>query len=220
MEAMKKHKVFLADDHVVMREGIAAMVNSLGDYVVTGSADNGLQIFENLKEQAMPDILILDLSMPVMDGFEASRKLSKEYPDLKVLILTMYDSEIALIRLLQDGVKGFLKKDIRSRELRIAMDEVLAGGYYYGSQTTGKLGNMFHNHYVNNIPFDRSILSDREIMFLKYCCSHLTYKEIAKMMNLSPRVVDCCRDVLFEKLDAKNRVCLAMYAIKHGIVQL
>lgn len=220
MEKNKKHSIFLADDHALVREGMAIMINNLEDYHVIGSASNGAEIFEKLKETKAPDLLILDLSMPVMDGFEASRKLSKEYPDIKVVILTMYDSEIALIRLLQDGVKGFLNKDIQPRELRAAMDEVIQNGYYYSSDTTGKLGNMIHNHFVRNASIDKSILNDREITFLKYICTDLTYKEIAKKMFLSPRVIDCCRDTLFEKLEVKNRVSLAIFAIKHGIVRI
>lgn len=220
MDKVKKHTVFLVDDHSIVREGMSMMVNNLGDYYVTGSAANGVELFEKLKEQKHPDLLILDLSMPVMDGFQASRKLGKEYPDIKILILTMYDSEIALIRLLQDGVKGFLNKDIQPRELRAAMDEVVKGGYYYSSDTTGKLGNMIHNHFVRNTSIDKSILTDREITFLKFICTDLTYKEIAKQMFLSPRVIDCCRDTLFEKLEVKNRVSLAMFAIKHGIVRI
>jgi DNA-binding NarL/FixJ family response regulator len=182
--------------------------------------DNGKQLIDALKSGHKPDLIILDLSMPVMDGFETARILSEEYPEQKTLILTMYDSEIALIRLLQDGVKGFLKKDIQPRELRTALLAVVEGGFYYSSQATGKLGRMIHTHHVNKTSLEKSFLSDREVEFLKYACTDKTYKEIAQDMKLTPRVVDCCRDTLFEKLDVKNRVGLAIYAIRHGLVRV
>ncbi len=220
MKIEDKYKVLLADDHVLLREALSTMVNSLDEFVVTSSVDNGKQLIDALKSGHKPDLIILDLSMPVMDGFETARILSEEYPEQKTLILTMYDSEIALIRLLQDGVKGFLKKDIQPRELRTALLAVVEGGFYYSSQATGKLGRMIHTHHVNKTSLEKSFLSDREVEFLKYACTDKTYKEIAQDMKLTPRVVDCCRDTLFEKLDVKNRVGLAMYAIRHGLVRV
>ncbi|HML58618.1 MAG TPA: response regulator transcription factor [Ferruginibacter sp.] len=220
MKIEDKYKVLLADDHVLLREALSTMVNSLDEFVVTSSVDNGKQLIDALKSGHKPDLIILDLSMPVMDGFETARILSEEYPEQKTLILTMYDSEIALIRLLQDGVKGFLKKDIQPRELRTALLAVVEGGFYYSSQATGKLGRMIHTHHVNKTSLEKSFLSDREVEFLKYACTDKTYKEIAQDMKLTPRVVDCCRDTLFEKLDVKNRVGLAIYAIRHGLVRV
>lgn len=215
-----KYKVLLADDHVLLREALTTMVNSLEDFVVTAGVDHGQQVIDALNNGQKPDLIILDLSMPVMDGFETARILSEQFPEQKTLILTMYDSEIALIRLLQDGVKGFLKKDIQPRELRTALLAVVEGGFYYSSQATGKLGRMIHTHHVNKTSLEKSFLSDREVEFLKHACTDKTYKEIALDMKLTPRVVDCCRDTLFEKLDVKNRVGLAIYAIRHGLVRV
>lgn len=220
MSVEKKYTVMLADDHVLLREALSTMVNSLEEFIVTSGMDHGQQVIEALKSGQKPDLIILDLSMPVMDGFETARILSEQFPEQKTLILTMYDSEIALIRLLQDGVKGFLKKDIQPRELRAALLAVVEGGFYYSSQATGKLGRMFHTHHVNKTSLEKSFLSDREVEFLKHACTDKTYKEIAQDMKLTPRVVDFCRDTLFEKLDVKNRVGLAIYAIRHGLVRV
>ncbi|HRN79430.1 MAG TPA: response regulator transcription factor [Ferruginibacter sp.] len=220
MKMENKYKVLLADDHVLLREALTTMVNSLEDFVVTAGVDHGQQVIDALNNGQKPDLIILDLSMPVMDGFETARILSEQFPEQKTLILTMYDSEIALIRLLQDGVKGFLKKDIQPRELRTALLAVVEGGFYYSSQATGKLGRMIHTHHVNKTSLEKSFLSDREVEFLKHACTDKTYKEIALDMKLTPRVVDCCRDTLFEKLDVKNRVGLAIYAIRHGLVRV
>ncbi|MBX2939697.1 MAG: response regulator transcription factor [Ferruginibacter sp.] len=220
MKMGNKYKVLLADDHVLLREALTTMVNALEDFVVTSGVDHGQQVIDALNNGQKPDLIILDLSMPVMDGFETARILSEQFPEQKTLILTMYDSEIALIRLLQDGVKGFLKKDIQPRELRTALLAVVEGGFYYSSQATGKLGRMIHTHHVNKTSLGKSFLSDREVEFLKHACTDKTYKEIALDMKLTPRVVDSCRDTLFEKLDVKNRVGLAIYAIRHGLVRV
>jgi two-component system invasion response regulator UvrY len=156
--------------------------------------------------------------MPLMDGFETAEWLQQNYPLVNVLMLTMYDSELSLIRLLQLGVKGFLKKDIHPDELKFAIHSVVQSGYYYSNHTTGKLVNLFRNNPTGNMSLQKAMLSDKELQFLKLACSDLTYKEVAQQMNLNPRSVDTLRDQLFTKLDVKSRVGLAMIAIKHGIV--
>ena len=139
-------------------------------------------------------------------------------PEINILILTMYDSEIALIRLLQAGVKGFLKKDTHPNELRVALKAVSAGGYYYSQDTTGKLANLFQRDFENQHFVDKAILSEKEIEFLRLASTDKTYKEIASELKISPRAIDGYRDTLFEKLDVKSRVGLAIYAVKNGIV--
>ena len=156
--------------------------------------------------------------MPGMDGFETAKWLFKVHPEINILILTMYDSEIALIRLLQAGVKGFLKKDTHPNELRIALKAVSAGGYYYAQDTTGKLATLFQRDFENQHFVDKAILSEKEIEFLRLASTDKTYKEIASELKISPRAIDGYRDTLFEKLDVKSRVGLAIYAVKNGIV--
>jgi DNA-binding NarL/FixJ family response regulator len=156
--------------------------------------------------------------MPEMDGFDTAAWLQEHYPDILVLMLTMYDSELSLIRLLQAGVKGFLKKDIHPSELKFAIQSVAQNGYYYSNHTTGKLVNLFRQHSDGNSLIQRSVLNDQEIQFLKLACSDMTYKEIAQRMSLNPRAVDTLRDQLFIKLDVKSRVGLALVAIRQGVV--
>lgn len=140
------------------------------------------------------------------------------HPDIRVLILTMYDSEITLIRLLRLGVNGFLKKDIHPAELRSALIAVAAGEYYYSNRTTGKIASLLRNSDEKRSPLENATLNDVEIQFLRLACSDLTYKEIAHEMKMTPRNIDSYRDALFDKLDVKSRVGLAIYAIKSGIV--
>jgi len=158
--------------------------------------------------------------MPELDGYETARRLRTEYPSMLVMVLTMYDSEIALIQLLQSGVRGFLKKDIHPSELRYAIQSVIHTGYYYSHNATGRLVNLFKNEGgKKNLP-SNIVLSRNELEFLKLASTDLTYKEIASQMNISPRTVDNYRDTLFFKLNVKSRVGLAIYAIKSGIVTL
>lgn len=213
-----KFKVLLADDHVLLRDALANLINSFDEFTVISSAGNGAELFEQIEKGYVPDLVLLDLNMPMMDGFETTRLLHEKYPDIRILILTMYDSEIALIRLLQLGVRGFLKKDIHPSELKASLLAVANSGYYYSNNTTGKLASIFQKHHESQTSIEKSLLNEKEIEFLKFASTDMTYKEIAGQMNMSPRSIDCCRDGLFEKLDVKSRVGLAIYAVKHGIV--
>jgi DNA-binding NarL/FixJ family response regulator len=208
----------LADDHVLLRNALASLINGFEGFKVIMQASTGREFITEIKKGKVPDIAILDLSMPEMDGYQTARWLRDNYAEISVLMLTMYDSEPTLIRLLQSGVKGFLKKDIHPSELRFALHSVMQYGYYYSSHTTGKLANLFREKPRQNSALSRALLTEQEMQFLNLACSELTYKEIAQRMNLNPRSVDTLRDHLFNKLDVKSRVGLAIYSLKHGIV--
>ena len=210
--------IILADDHILLRDALAKLINSFPQFSVIAVSANGSEVIKTIEDGKVPDIVVLDLNMPIVDGFETAAWLKANHPQIKILILTMYDSEIALIRLLQVGVRGFLKKDIHPLELKDALLAVSDNGYYYSHQTTGKLGSLFGKNTDTKATLEKSILSDVEITFMKYACSEMTYKEIALKMNLTPRIIDNYRDSLFDKLDVKSRVGLAIYAVKNGVV--
>lgn len=214
----QKYSLLLADDHIVLRDGLANLINETGQFSVCGKADNGKQVVEAFEAGRRPDLVMLDLNMPEMDGYNTAEWISKHYPDVKMLILTMFDSEVAMIRLLQLGVRGFLKKDIHPEDLNQALLAVAEGGYYYAHSTTGKLVNFFRRSNFSELSVDRKILTALEIEMLKLSCTEKTYKEIASELNLSPRAIENHREALFEKLDVKSRVGLALYAVKNGIV--
>lgn len=216
----KKCKILLADDHVLLRDALSSLISSFEEFTVINSVGNGRELMALMADGVKPDLILLDLNMPLMDGFETAKWLAKEHPDLNILILTMYDSEIALIRLLQSGVKGFLKKDAHPSELRYALKSVADGGYYYSHNTTGKLASLFQKNNENQSFIQKAMLSDIEIEFLRLASTDMTYKEIAYNMKITPRAIDGYRDTLFEKLDVKSRVGLAIYAVKNGIVTL
>jgi two-component system, NarL family, invasion response regulator UvrY len=216
---MKKQiKIALADDHVLLRDALASLVDQYEDCKVICRSGNGKELINCIKKNENPDVVILDLNMPIMDGYETASWLKDNYPDTQVLMLTMYDSEIAMIRLLQAGVKGFLKKDVHPDELKYAIQSVIQNGFYYSHHASGKLANLFRKDHHNTMPFQKLIFTEQEIDFLKLSCTELTYKEIAGRMKLNPRAIDNLRDNLFEKVEVKSRVGLAMYAIKNGVV--
>lgn len=209
--------VALADDHILLRDALASLINTFDHCRVLFTASNGQEILEKIETHQVPDVLILDLNMPLLDGYETSMRLQKTYPSVHVLMLTMYDTDLTLIRLLQAGVRGFLKKDVHPDELKFAIRSVMESGYYYSHSVTGKLVNMFRNT-LEDMTLKKNLLNEQELQFLKLSCSELTYKEIAGEMNLSPRMVDGLRDQLFNRLNIKSRVGLAMFAIRHGLV--
>lgn len=208
----------MADDHMLLRDALASLINSFGDCRVIHQSGSGKELADAIKAGIIPDVAILDLNMPDMNGFEIAEWMQKNCPRVHVLMLTMYDSELSLIRLLQIGVKGFLKKDIHPDELKFAIHSVVQSGYYYSNHTTGKLINLFRSNPAGNFSVQNAILSDQELQFLKLACTDLTYKEVAEEMGLNPRSVDTLREHLFTKLDVRSRVGLVMLAIKHGIV--
>lgn len=218
MEKSPKYKLILADDHILLRDALATLINRFPEFFVTALAENGREVIDLIKNGNSPDIVLMDLNMPEMDGYEAAKWLVKNKPDIKIVILTMYDSEIALIRMLQAGVDGFLKKDINPGELKEALLTVAGGDFYYSNHTTVKIASLFKTNQQNQSNLHRSILSEIEIEFLKLASTEMTYKEIAGKMNLSPRNIDSYRDALFTKLDVKSRVGLVIYAVKNGVV--
>jgi DNA-binding NarL/FixJ family response regulator len=210
-------KVALADDHVLLRDALCVLINSFNMCQVVFTASNGREVMEKIQSGEYADVMIMDLNMPFVDGHETTIWLQENHPDIHVLMLTMYDSELTLIRMLQAGVRGFLKKDIHPDELKFAIQAVVESGYYYTNSVTGKLVNLFRNT-KDETNILKNMLSQQEAKFLQYCCSEMTYKEIAGLMGLSPRSVESVRDQLFLRMGVKSRVGLAMYAIRHGLV--
>lgn len=219
MKQQPKIKVALTDDHILLRKGLAGVVDSFGDYEVLFEADNGKDFTQQIKEHGEPDIVLMDINMPEMDGYATAQWLRQHHPLVNVIALSMYDNENAIIRMFKAGAKGYILKDSEPPELKNALDSVHQKGYYYSELVTGRL-----IHSINKMDDESgeikkfNNLNEREIEFLKYACTEMTYKEIAEKMFLSPRTIDGYRDTLFEKLEVKTRVGLVMYAIKNGIV--
>lgn len=214
-------KVVLVDDHVLLRNGLASLIESFGKYTVLFQADNGKQFIEKLQPGMLPDIILMDINMPVMDGYETSLWLKEHYPRVKILALSMYDNENAIIRMFKAGAKGYILKDCDPDELKAALDALTEKGFYYSEMVTGKLISTINTlDEKDNTAKSIISLSDKETQFLKLACTELTYKEIADKMIISPRTVDGYRDDLFKKLNVRTRVGLVMFAVKSGIANL
>jgi DNA-binding NarL/FixJ family response regulator len=213
--------IALVDDHELLRSGLAAIVNSIEGYRVILEADNGQVLIQNLKNKPAPDIILLDITMPVMDGYETASWIKANLPETKVLVLSMLENDGAIIRMLKHGARGYILKDSNPKIFRKALNSIRDSGYFINELVSNKL-----MHYINQEDsLDAQVmpiqtLSENELTFLKWICTDKTYKEIADEMNLSPRTIDTYRDNLFKKLQIKTRTGLAIFAIKNGIIDI
>jgi len=209
------------DDHVLLRNGLASLIRGFGEYEVLFEACGGKDLIRQLQNSRLPDIILLDINMPEMDGYDTACWLRRNFPEIKVLVLSMYDTDSAIVRMLKNGAKGYVLKDIDAGVLKVALDSVLEKGFYYTDMVTGKLIHTISTLDDPEMRMRRLLaLNERELEFMKLVCTEWTYKEIADRMYLSPRTIDGYRDALFEKLNVRTRVGLAMYAVRSGIVPL
>jgi two-component system, NarL family, invasion response regulator UvrY len=216
---MGKVKVVLADDHTLLRNGLAMLVTNL-DYTVLFECNNGKELISRINKNDPPDIVLMDINMPEMDGYSTALWLRNNYPLVHVLALSMLDDEMSIIRMLKNGAKGYILKDADPEELKRAIDDVMTRGVHYSELVTGKLLHAVFKDGAENTGQPILNLNEREIGFLKLASTEMTYKEIADHMHLSPRTIDGYRDALFEKLNVRNRVGLVLFAIKHNIVMV
>jgi len=213
--------VALVDDHELLRTGLAAIINSFEGYKVILEANNGKHFFEKVDPKNSPDIILLDITMPVMDGYDTSGWLKANMPKAKILVLSMLENDTAIIRMLKNGARGYILKDSKPMVFKEALDNIRDSGYFINDLVSNKLMQYInHEDVFDNDKHTMSNLTDNELIFLKWICTEKTYKEIADEMFLSPRTIDTYRDNLFRKLDVKTRVGLAIFAIKNGIVKI
>lgn len=207
----------LVDDHILLREGLAILLQENG-YPNVIQADNGKQLVEKLATSNVPDLVLLDINMPIMDGFATATWLKQRHPSVKILVLSMYDDEHSIIKMLRHGAGGYILKDCEPAELKAAIESMLTKGYYHNELVSSKLIHTMQNASVSGkIGMD---LTRKELSFLKLICSEMTYKEISAVMKISPRTIDGYRDALFDKLGIKSRVGLVMFAIKRRLIDV
>lgn len=214
--------IAIVDDHTLFRKGLIRLIELVGsNYRVLFEADNGKDLQQKLSSFPSPDIILLDINMPHMDGYQTVQWLSVNHPLTKVLVVSMIEKEETIVTMLKLGVKGYLGKDVEPAELSEALNAVINKGYYYTDFITGKLVHSLQlGNEVNGQNGRLPAMNDRELDFLKLACSELTYNEIAAKMFLSPKTIDGYRNALFERLNVKSRVGLALWAVKHGVVKL
>ena len=215
-------KLALVDDHTLFRKGIRSLIETAYENCkILFEADNGIDLQEKIDENNLPDIILLDINMPDMDGFATVRWLNKNHPVIKILIMSMIANEATIVRMLQLGVKGYLSKDVDPKILNEAIYSIMNKGFYYTDFMTGKLVDSMQTELTSNTTAAIfSLMSVREKEFLQLACTEFTYAEIAAKMSLSPKTIDGYRNALFEKLNVKSRVGLALFAVKNGLVNL
>lgn len=212
---MNKHAVAIIDDHLLFAKSLKSLIDTFKNFEVTHQATNGKVFIEELEKNSnLPEIALMDLNMPIMDGAETTSWLQKNYPSIKVLALSMDDNENSILKMIRNGAKGYLLKDIHPDILLEALESLLKEGFYHTKRVSNTLVNSLHTNTNKNT--DPHLL-ERELEFLKLASTEMTYKEIANVMNLSPKTIDGYREQLFKKLEVKNRIGLVIYAIKKGI---
>ncbi len=215
---MQKIRMLVVDDHTIVRDGICALLALAADIEVVGEAENGREAVEKVKQLA-PDVVLMDIVMPIMDGLEATRRIRKEFPETKVLVLTQYDEEEYIFSIIEAGAKGFISKTAASSELASGIRAVHHGASFL-SPTAAKV-------FVEDFQLGASMrgkqdpyhqLTNREREVLKLVAEAYTTREIADILAVSPKTVEGHKTNLMDKLDIHNKTDLIKYAIRKGII--
>ena len=212
-----KTRIGIVDDQQLFLKSLTTLIDTFNSFEVSVEAINGKDLIQKLESAATaPEIMLVDVSMPVMDGPDTVKYLSAHFPGILTVALSMKDDDASILNMLRAGSCAYLIKDIHPLELEKALTEVKAHGYYNGDSA-----NINYRRLILKANDDASVrLTDREREFLKHACSDLTYKEIAGKMYLSERTIDGYRDSLFEKLNVKSRVGMALEALRRNFVVL
>lgn len=219
---MKKIKVFLVDDHQLVRDGIKSLLMSSDEFEITGEACDGYAFFDKIKE-VLPDIVLMDISLPKISGIELTKIIKKEYSDIKVLILSMYTNEDFIFNALKAGANGYLPKNTSKKELFEALNEISKGHVYFSEQ----ISNIILKTYVKKAQIGETVeknsdqlLTSREMEVLKLAAEGLSNPEIAENLCISTRTVESHKNHLMQKLELKTATDLVRFAIKNKIIEL
>lgn len=212
-----KKTIVIVDDHILIAKALEGIIGNFSAFEVIYVCDSGKDLIQKFEEgNQIPDIILMDVSMPIMDGFETAAWVTKNHPGIKIMALSMQGDDNSVIKMIKNGAKGYLLKNTHPKDLETALTRLNADGFFY-PEWASKI--IFSNLNKGNEAEITVKISEREKEFLKYTVTELSYKEIADRMCCSPRTVESYRDQLCEKLDLKTRVGLAVFAIKNGFAQ-
>lgn len=209
-----KQTIVIVDDHVLIANALSSIISNFEEFEVLYVCENGLDFQEKIKVNGVPDILLLDISMPVMDGFETAKWLQETHPAILVMALSMQDDEASLLKMIKNGAKGYMLKNVYPTELEKALKVLVEKKRFFPDWASDKIFESISNDSAKE--GHKIKLSEREVEFLKYTTTEMNYREISEIMFCSPRTIENYRDSLFEKLELKSRVGLAVYALKNG----
>lgn len=215
--------VAIADDHTLFRKAIASIINNFGTYKVIIEADNGQSLLQQINPQTLPDLVLLDIGMPVMNGFETALQLSTLYPGIKIIALSMQKEDQLILRMFRCGAKGYLLKDSDVEELEFGMNNVLRKGVYVNQFLYRNLISSLQAPDTDDWLQEKNLLdslTDKEKDFLREVCQDKPYKQIASDMHMSLRTIDGYRDTLFEKLQVTSRTGLVLFAFRNQLVDV
>jgi DNA-binding NarL/FixJ family response regulator len=211
-----QHSIAIVDDHILIAKALTGIIENFKQFEVLYECENGKALQDKLQvKKNIPDIVLLDISMPVMDGFATAQWLKETYPHILIIALSMQDDDQSLIKMIKSGAKGYLLKNVHPAELEKALNAMVKNGSYFPDWATSKVFNSISAGTALDEEGTINITA-REKEFLQYTITEMSYKEIAEKMFCSPRTVESYRDSLFEKLGLKTRVGLAVYALKNG----
>lgn len=209
-----KVTIGIADDQQLFLKSLATLINTFNRFNTVLDALNGEDLLKKLERaEEKPEIILLDVNMPNVDGLHAAKEISTRYPGIKLIALSMNDDDTTIISMLKAGCCAYLIKDIHPNELEKALEEVSQKGYYNADAVNINFRRLLLRGDTNEVK-----ISDRELAFLKLACTDLTYKQIASQMSLAERTIDGYRESLFEKLNVQSRVGMAMEAIRRKLV--
>jgi len=212
-----KKNIIIVDDHVLIAKGLSKLIDSYPDYKVQQVFKNGLELVNYIEAgNPLPDLVMLDVKMPVMDGIATMEWIKDHKPELKVLVISVENDDDTIIKMVKNGAGGYLLKDVDPVNLKTALDIIIEQGYFYTEMVTNTLVHSLNKEK----PKPDITFKENELKLLKLVCEEKTYAEIADEMFLSPKTIDTYRQNLFAKLNVKSRIGLVIYAIKHGIVSL
>ncbi len=213
-------KIALVDDHILVRNAISDLLKK-NNYEIVCEANNGKIFIDYLLNNPLPDVVLLDINMPEMDGYATMEAIAQKFKEHKVIALSMYDDERSIFKMIKSGVKGYLLKESQPSELIEAIESVYKDGIYYSSIVNAKMIKTFSST-VNKTEVKKNLLefTQKELEIFQIFCTDLSYKEIAAKLGLSLRTVESYRDILFEKTSINTRIGLILFAIKNGIVKL
>ena len=210
----KSLSIGIVDDHTLFRSGLANLLSEFEEINVVFQATNGINMQKHVKLNPDVQLILMDINMPLMDGYAATKYVKKEHPTVNVLALSMFEDEKAIIGMLKAGAGGYMLKESTPSDLVTAIRTTIEKGFFINDMVSGRL--LFSLKQDDPKP----LITEKELTFLQYCSTELTYREIADLMNISPRTVDNYRESLFAKLNIKTRTGLVVYGIKHNLIKI